>query len=148
MEWVEMFTFSEYLGGGVLGKCPQRDLPISLGANGNVSATWMESSFCYSRRLSSVSGWAGPPLWLTTVLAPSRPEVPPCEAVFGWGGRVRRETGCCTLALSTPLQMIAECLLGPYSVSHPRIKQITKPAGGKSLSASPRSSFLSLLIEP
>ena len=95
-----------------------------------------------------MSGLAGPPLWLTAVLAPSRLEVPPCEAAFGWGGRVRRESGRCTLALSTPLQTIAECLLDPYSASHSRINHITNLAGGKSLSASPRSSFLSLLIEP
>lgn len=33
LDWVGIFTFSGYLGGGVLEKCPHGDFPISLGMN-------------------------------------------------------------------------------------------------------------------
>ena len=51
-------------------------------------------------------------------------------------------------ASSTPLQMTAECLLLSYCASHSRIYQKTNLAGGKSLTASSRCSFLPLLIGP
>lgn len=48
LDWVEIFTFSKYLGSGVLGKRPCKNFPFSLGVNGKVFPTWMENSFCHS----------------------------------------------------------------------------------------------------
>lgn len=79
MDWVEIFTFSEYLGDGVLEKCPHRDFPISLGTNENVSAIWMVTPFCRSRGQALCPDGQG--FSLARDHAGSQLVVPSCETV-------------------------------------------------------------------